>query len=215
MSHTAGPPPPSGFRALLEREAPRFDLSLPEAALEALARLLSELLAWGRRINLTGPLSAEELVDHALESVFGQCLIVDGTRLLDIGSGAGLPGLPIAICRPDVSVTLLEPRSKRAAFLRHAVRAVPVPNALVLQERLDAVTGIHQAATVRAVGNLAETIGTALFLDPGGALLAWTTRPQDVARQLEPGFSLERTEPIPGTRERVIALLRKRVPRGT
>jgi 16S rRNA (guanine527-N7)-methyltransferase len=156
-------------------------------------------------------MSAEDLVPHALESAFGEKLIPDGARLLDIGSGAGLPGLPLAIVRPDLAVTLLEPRGKRAAFLRHAVRAVPVANALILEERVEklAVAG-YDVATVRALGGLAGKIDRAKFLVKTGALLAWTTEPESVERALARVFSLQSVSCVPGSRRRAVALFRKR-----
>lgn len=161
-------------------------------------------------MDLTGPLSAQELASHALESAFGASLLPEGATALDIGSGAGFPGIPLAIVRPDLAITALEPRAKRAEFLRHAARAVPVPNLRVLEARLDA-TGAESwdVATVRAVGELPQILGTASFLRPGGVLLAWTTEPQALASQLFPRFQLERVEAVPGTRRRVIALYRE------
>src|SRR5712692_1608387 len=150
------------FQHLLAKEAVRLGFPLADE-LEALSRFLTELDRWRRRINLTGPMDSETLVGHALESALGAKLIIDAKRVLDIGSGGGLPGVPIAICRPDLSVTLLEPREKRAAFLRHVIRTVPLENASVLEERLESVTAIFDAATVRAVGRVAETIGRAEF----------------------------------------------------
>jgi 16S rRNA (guanine527-N7)-methyltransferase len=163
-------------------------------------------------MDLTGPLSAEELASHALESAFGDSMLPAGATVLDIGSGAGFPGVPLAIVRPDLAVTALEPRAKRAEFLRHAARTVPVPNLRVLEARLDASgTEPWDAATVRAVGDLPELLGPAAFLRPRGLLLAWTTEPQALASRLSPGFQLERVEQLPGTRRRAIALYRKAV----
>jgi 16S rRNA (guanine527-N7)-methyltransferase len=126
-----------------------------------------------------------------------------------------LPGIPIAICRPDLSVTLLEPRERRAAFLRHAVRTVPVENARVLQERVESVTEVFDMATVRAVGRLAQTIGRAEFLKERGLLLAWTTDVPALEASLNPVLELEAVLPVPGSTRRQIARLRRRVPRGT
>ncbi len=203
--------PPEFFAAEVEKQTPAFGLSLDPSRVLPLARFLAELDLWRRRTNLTGPLSAEDLVSHALESVLGEKLIPHGTRLLDIGSGAGLPGIPLAIARPDLSVTLLEPRGRRAAFLRHAARAVPVPNATVLERRSQELEEpAYDAATARAVGDLASVIGQAPFLVKSGAVLAWTTVPSAALEtQLAGVFSLETVLPVPGSRRRVIALFRR------
>jgi 16S rRNA (guanine527-N7)-methyltransferase len=207
----AGAQPSEFFAEEITRELPRFGLSLAKPRLLVLSRYLAELDLWRRRTNLTGPMSAEELVPHALESILGEKLISDGARLLDIGSGAGLPGLPLAIVRPDLSVTLLEPRGKRAAFLRHAVRAVAVRNAQVLEERVEKMSvPAYDVATVRALGGLAGRIDGARFLVKNGALLAWTTEPNSVELALAGVFSLETVISVPDSRRRAIALLRKR-----
>jgi 16S rRNA (guanine527-N7)-methyltransferase len=206
----AGARPPEFFAAEIEKQIPAFGLSLDKPRVAFLARYLAELDLWRRRTNLTGPLSAEELVSHALESALGEELIPHGIRLLDIGSGAGLPGIPLAVARPDVAVTLLEPRGRRAAFLRHAARAVPMENVEVLEVRVQSLEEPgYDVATARAVGNLADHIGSAPFLVPGGALLAWTTDAGALEASLATLFSLEAVLPVPGSRRRAIALLRR------
>jgi 16S rRNA (guanine(527)-N(7))-methyltransferase RsmG len=207
----AGAQPPEFFARGITRELPRFGLSLDEPRLLALSRYLAELDLWRRRTNLTGPMSAEELVPHALESICGEKLIPDGARLLDIGSGAGLPGLPLAIVRADLSVTLLEPRGKRAAFLRHAVRAVPVQNAQVLEERVEKLAKpLYDVATIRALADLKKILTPPDFLQSEGILVSWTTDPQSLADALSGHFSLERIEHVTGTRKKFIAAYRKR-----
>jgi len=207
----AGAQPSEFFAGEITRELPRFGLSLDKPRLLALSRYLAELDLWRRRTNLTGPMSAEDLVPHALESILGEKLIIDGARLLDIGSGAGLPGLPLAIVRTDLSVTLLEPRGKRATFLRHAVRAVPVPNAKVLEERVERLAvAAYDVAAVRALGGLSRKIDGAKFLLKTGVLLAWTTEPESVEGALAGVFSLEAVTSVPGSRRRAIVLFRKR-----
>ncbi len=171
---------------------------------------LAELDRWRRKTNLTGALSTDELAEHALEALVGSELIANGERVIDIGSGAGFPGLPLAITRPDLSMTLLEPRGKRAAFLRHVVRTLELKNATAMEARIEEVGGQTFAiATTRAVGGFSSWIGQARFLDAHGLLLAWTTDADGVAREL-PGFELERSIPVPGSSRRRIAAFRKR-----
>jgi 16S rRNA (guanine527-N7)-methyltransferase len=206
----AAPLPPERFEEILRRQAPRFSTSPDAVSIALLAVFLAELDRWRRRTNLVGALSTEELAEHALESLVGSELIINGERVIDIGSGAGFPGLPLAIFRADVSMTLLEPRGKRAAFLRHAVRTLELANTTVLEARIEEVGGqTFAVATTRAVGGFSAWIGEARFLDPRGLLLAWTTEPQEVAREL-PGFELERGIPVPGSTRRQVAAFRKR-----
>jgi 16S rRNA (guanine527-N7)-methyltransferase len=206
------PLPPERFEEALQRQEPSFPLGAIDVASRArLARYLSELDRWRRKINLTGALSAQELAAHALESILGSKLIAHGEGVVDIGSGAGFPGLPLAIARPDLSVTLVEPRQKKAAFLRHCVRELPLGNATVFQGRIEEVGGqTFQSATTRAVGHLPTWIGGGAFLAPAGALLAWTTEPERLETDLAPLFSLESSIEIPGTARRRIAVYRKR-----
>lgn len=200
--------PPERFEELLRREEPATALSPDQASL--LARYLSELDRWRRRTNLTGPLTASELVEHAVEALVPIELLTPAVSLVDIGSGAGFPGLPLAIARPDVSVTLLEPRSRRAAFLRHVARTLPLPNAAVHEARIEKVGGqTFGVAAVRAVGRLDRILGEGRFLDPHGLLFLWTTEPGQRGREL-PAFGLETVLPIPGTRSRAVAVFRKR-----
>jgi 16S rRNA (guanine527-N7)-methyltransferase len=207
----AGARPPDFFAAEIAGQIPAFGLSVDLQRIALLARYLAELDLWRRRTNLTGPMSGEELVAHALESALPENLIPHGIRLLDIGSGAGLPGIPLAITRPDLRVTLLEPRARRAAFLRHAARTVPVENCDVLEERVQGLKEpVSEAATVRAVGGLAATIGRAPFLVQKGALFVWTTEPLALEAALARLFSLETVLPVPGSRHRIVALLRRR-----
>jgi 16S rRNA (guanine527-N7)-methyltransferase len=210
MSRGGGSFPPETFEKLLEAESLRSGQGLLAPQIAALSHYLAELDAWRRRINLTGDLAPEDLAAHALESSAGEGLIPHGARLLDIGSGGGLPGVPLALVRSDLSVTLLEPRQKRASFLRHVVRSVPAANATVVCERVESLEAAgFDVATVRAVGDVAEMIDGAPFLVAGGLLLAWTTEPETLASSLSAGFALERTQPLPPSDRRVIAVLRK------
>ena len=206
----AAPLPPERFDEILRRKAPGFPRSLEPAVIASVSIFLAELDRWRRRTNLTGALTPEELAEHALESLVGSELIVNGERVIDIGSGAGFPGLPLAILRSDLAVTLLEPRGKRAAFLRHVGRTLGLPNTTGLEGRIEEVGGqTFSVATTRAVGSFSRWIGEARFLGPRGLLVAWTTQPDQVALEL-PGFLLERSVPVPGSARRQIAAFRKR-----
>lgn len=208
MSRGAPGFPPEAFEKLLEAEALRRGMALTHPDLKAISRYLGELDGWRRRVNLTGDLAPEDLCAHALESAAGAALIPHGAQVIDIGSGAGFPGVPLAIVRGDVRVTLLEPRRKRAAFLRHAVRSVPLENASVLEERVEELSrGGFLVATTRALGELPELLGAADFLAPGGVLLAWTTDPGALAAELAPLFRLEQAVPLPASQRRAIAVL--------
>jgi 16S rRNA (guanine527-N7)-methyltransferase len=203
--------PPEEFRDLLRRQLPRWSLTAPEETLDRLSSFLVELDRWRSRINLTGRLSASDLVSHALESILGERFLRRGARVLDIGTGGGFPGVPLAIWRPDLEMTWLEPRQKRAAFLRHLARTIPVPNARVLEGRQEGLPeSAFEAATCRGVRIDPADVGAARFLGPGGALVLWTTSPERLAPDLAPGgLRLEESVPIPGSRQRAIGVFRK------
>jgi 16S rRNA (guanine527-N7)-methyltransferase len=210
MSRAAEAPlPAEGFAELIRDLSVSFGLDLSAVALLSVSRFLAELDVWRRRTNLTGALSARDLVSHALESALADELITHGERVIDIGSGAGLPGIVLASARPDLTLTLVEPREKRAAFLRHVVRALGLRNAAVVEDRIQNV-GVQTfgVATTRAVGRFSTWVGEAGFLRAEGTLLAWTTKAVEAAAEL-PRFRLERTLAVPGAARRVIAVYRK------
>lgn len=209
MSDGREPLPPESFRDLLRRELPRFGLPAEENALQRLSRFLSELDRWRARINLTGRLSSDELVAHTAESLLGSRWLPPGGRVLDIGTGGGFPGVPLAIARPDIEMTWLEPRGKRASFLRHVSRTIPVKNAQVVSAGVENLApNSFEFATARAVN--VEVFRRAEFLAAGGALLLWTTLPAELVSGLAAsGLRLEGEITIPESRRRAIALFRK------
>jgi 16S rRNA (guanine527-N7)-methyltransferase len=210
MLPEAGALPPEAFAEEISRRLPAFGLTLAPKPAAQLAEFLSELDQGRRRTNLTGPLPSLELVAHALESILAQKRLPEGSSLLDIGTGGGFPGLPLAIARPDVAATLLEPRSLRTAFLRAVIQRIGLPNAEVVEGKLPAISGrVFRAASSRAVGELATMVGSGPFLEPGGLLLAWTTDPGRLERELRANFRLEGSEPVPGSKKKVVSAFRK------
>jgi 16S rRNA (guanine527-N7)-methyltransferase len=211
-SEPAAEPPlsPEGFQALLSAALPGFGMELPETVAATLAAYLAELDAWRKKINLTGNLSSVELVTHTLESLLANDLIAHGARVVDIGSGAGFPGLPIAIARPDLHMTLVEPRRKKCAFLRHVARTLGLANVSVFEGRVQEVGGqTFHTATTRALGDIALWLGQGRLLAPGGSLLAWTTAPDPLATDLAGTLEEARLIPIPGSDRRSIVVFRK------
>jgi 16S rRNA (guanine527-N7)-methyltransferase len=204
------PLPAEAFTRLLEVAARASSIPLSPATLAALAGYLAELDRWRGKVNLTGRLSAAELADHALESIAPVPLIPQGARVVDIGSGGGFPAIPIAAARPDVSMTMVEPRGKKAAFLRHASRTLGLGKARVLEIGIESLSGgPFSVATTRALGELAGRVGQASFLESGGLLLAWTTEPERLGTSLSPGFRLEDVLRLPGAKRRAVAAFRR------
>jgi len=208
---SSGPEPlrPEAFRDILEKKLAAFGLELDDQKKSRLARFLSELDRWRRTVNLTGRLSAEELVSHTVESAFGANLLPLLASVVDIGTGGGFPGVPLAVCRPDLRWLWLEPREKRAAFLRHVARTIPVENAEVVSGRVEElpVEGFDSATSRGLKLDGAMVAG---LLRPGASLFLWTTKEGAAENApLSACFRLEQTLPIPATRHRVIAVFHR------
>ena len=164
-----------------------FEIDLtPTQARQTLA-YLQLLFRWNEKINLTAIRDEEKTVTrHFGESLFVARHVPLHGNLFDIGSGAGFPGLALKIVAPDLSVTLLEPVTKKRAFLKEAARICGFTKVTVRAERLEELasslpTPAYDFATIRAVGNLAELIPLASYcLTPGGNLLLWLTQEQAV-----------------------------------
>ena len=197
------------FRRRLEDRAPDYPLPLGAAALAGLAKYLQILDRERRRTNLTGPVSTEALVEHALESALGAGLLPPNARVADIGSGAGLPGIPLAIAAPSLRVRPVEPRRRRREFLDATVRDLGLSNvepAVLSVRKLE--PRAFQAAVSRAVGDIAGIVGEAPFLADKGAFVAWTTNRYGLEAELGKRFRLERVLQVPGTARKSIALYR-------
>jgi 16S rRNA (guanine527-N7)-methyltransferase len=150
--------PPGGWAVLIDRALdalwvqdihpsdPKESLRSGEiirGRIETIGRYLEELVTWNRRIRLTGARNADELVDLVLADAFVMALATDvaSPSWVDIGAGAGAPGLILAMLRPDAQVTLVEPAQKRVAFLRTAVGRLGLAGVRVERARSDALLG--------------------------------------------------------------------------
>jgi 16S rRNA (guanine(527)-N(7))-methyltransferase RsmG len=138
------------FRELLAREFEPFG-HLSEHQLDLLEGHYHLLNRWNQRFNLTRIGDVHEAVKlHYCESLFlGHWLPRTSLRIVDIGSGAGFPGIPVAILRPDCSVDLVESHLKKASFLREATR--PLPKVKVIAQRSESVSGGYEWMISRAV----------------------------------------------------------------
>jgi len=136
------------------------------------------LLEWNKRVNLTGARNVGEVLgDHLPDSFALSRFVPEGSAVVDVGSGGGLPAVPLAILRADCHVTLVEPRAKRVAFLNTAVRVCGCKNATVVRARLaECDSSCFAVATSRATFPPAEWLGLGpALLVPGGRLVLLTT----------------------------------------
>ena len=179
------------------REANHQRLAANDTLCQHISTYIDILLHWNARINLTAIRSEEEIVTrHFGESLFAARHLfpniypvssvppvlkevdLDGTRLADLGSGAGFPGIPIALIRPEISVTLAESQNKKSSFLREAVRTLKLPNVEVWAARAETLPADRQfrIVTLRAVDNMEDAITVAKGrIAPGGQLALLTT----------------------------------------
>src|ERR1700679_279150 len=136
----------------------------PPSLLAQLSLYLALLLKWNARTNLTAIRDPEEIVRrHFGESLFAAQYLGPCTTLLDFGSGAGFPGLPIALLRPEIVVTLAESQNKKATFLREAIRTLNI-QAQIHSARAEELKTRFDCVTLRAVDNMQAAIPAAIQL---------------------------------------------------
>jgi 16S rRNA (guanine527-N7)-methyltransferase len=194
--------PPDEYRFSLDAAG------LDRRAIEQFEEYLALLLKWNARINLTSVRNPHEIVRrHFAESIFAAAQIPKSTRtLLDFGSGAGFPGIPVAICRPKLGVTLAESQGKKAAFLREVVRTLDL-KAEVWPGRVEAMESgrVFDAVTLRAVDKMAEACSTGVArLSAGGWLCVFATRKTEEALEKIQGIRWEMGIQIPGSVQEVL-----------
>ncbi len=191
---------------LEEAGLPVLDPSLTDR----FAAYLSLILRWNRRVNLTAVREVDGILRrHFVESIFCARALPAGIgSLLDFGSGAGFPGIPIALCRPEIAATLAESQEKKAAFLREAVRLLGL-SATIYDARAETLNEKFDCVVLRAVDRMGEAThaGAGLVVPRGWLTLMTTSR--DFGRlQEEAGgtFSWNELLRLPGSEDRVLAL---------
>lgn len=154
------------MQAILRAEAEQRGLSLSEAQLAQFETYTTELVAWNSRFNLTRITDYETVqVQHFLDSLavlmYAGDLFPPGGRVIDVGSGAGLPGLALKIARPDLRVTLADAVGKKVQFLAHMIQRLELPEMVAVHARAEelgrdrAHRAAYDVALARAVADLA------------------------------------------------------------
>lgn len=201
--------PAPGVRQIEEAFAEAAISGLPGRCYEQFLAYLELLLRWNARLSLTSIREQQQIIRrHLVECAFAaHCLPGDIESLLDYGSGAGLPGIVIAICRPEIRVTLAEAQGKKASFLREAVRAVGTATE-VYDGRVETMAQGHlfHAVSMRAVEKMELAIPVAMRRLERYLLLLTTERSAPAYRQLTP--ELEWLHPIrlPNTEQMILAI---------
>jgi 16S rRNA (guanine527-N7)-methyltransferase len=167
-------------QAALDRGLADLALALPAGARDCLLDYMALLVKWNRTYNLTAIRDPLAMVSqHLLDSlaVVAHLPLAAGARLADAGSGAGLPGIPLAIARPEWCITLAEANQKKAAFLRQAAIELNLSNVEVHEGRVEAwrPRPLFDAVISRAFAALQQFIAACRhLLAPGGVLAAMT-----------------------------------------
>jgi len=211
------PPPDAELRRLLDTVVRNLSLTVSDVQIGQFVTHFSLSLRWNAKINLTAVRRPEDIATrHFEESLFLATILPPPQGLLvDVGSGAGFPGLPLKITWPAVETILLEPNQKKATFLKEVVRACGLEKIAVRTERLEETVRGELArratlVTMRAVRPSEEVLhdlrellaadgGLALFLGEADASVLSKVR----------GFHWEPAVPIPGSERRVILLGRR------
>jgi 16S rRNA (guanine527-N7)-methyltransferase len=170
-------------------------LPLDESQRARLERYLDALEKWNRVYNLTAIRERGRMITHHVLDSLAILPHVRGLRLLDVGSGAGLPGIPLAVANPALHVTLLDSNHKKAAFMRQAIGELGLANASVVAERVESWdTGTRFDTIVsRAYSDLGEFVSSsARLLAAGGVFAAMKgVHPHEEIERLPAGFRVE------------------------
>ena len=155
-----------------------FGIELSVAQIDLLGIYLAELWEWNKRMNLTGLSSRERVIKELLlDSLIPSPFLPESGRLLDVGSGAGFPGIPLKICKTGLKVHLIEANSKKVSFLKQAIRLTNLCEIEVIRGRIEKDKSLlhpegYHAITARALAHLSRTLKwCASLLVPGGLII--------------------------------------------
>jgi 16S rRNA (guanine527-N7)-methyltransferase len=182
----------AGVRAL--------DIALTPAQVQALLTLIGELAEWNTRFNLTGITEPLEMVDKHLLDSLAVLPHLHGLRIADVGTGAGFPGLPLAIANPGRRYTLVESTGKKVGFLKHVVELLGLSNVELAHGRAETLRSHmpFDRVIARALGTLADFVRVSGHLPGrGGRLLAMKGRvPDGELKAVPKGWKVVAVHPI-------------------
>ena len=188
-------------------------ISLSEVAQRKLLAFRDLLLKWNKTYNLTALRDPEQAISHHLLDSLAILPHVASGPLLDVGSGGGLPGIPLAIARPDLSVSMVDTVQKKATFLQQASIELGLKNVVVHHARVEEMQGQYAQISSRAFAEIGLFVRlTRHLLAPGGRWLAMKgVRPDDELKALPDDIAVEAIVPlaVPGlAAERHLIILR-------
>ncbi|MBI2678137.1 MAG: 16S rRNA (guanine(527)-N(7))-methyltransferase RsmG [Candidatus Koribacter versatilis] len=186
-----------------------FAGELPPEQLEQISKYIDILLKWNDKTNLTAVRDPREMVvRHFGESLFAARALLEpesALDVIDVGSGAGFPGMPLKLFAPRIRLTLVEAQAKKATFLKEVVRALGFGNVTVLSARAETLTEQADLVTLRAVERFDEVLPIAGHLvKPGGRLALLIGTGQIGAAHQLPEFAWQEASKVPQSRTRVL-----------
>jgi 16S rRNA (guanine527-N7)-methyltransferase len=177
-------------------------LGVPDSADQAARalRLLDELLVWNRTYNLTAITERDAMIRaHLLDSLSAYPEL-SGQRIADVGTGAGFPGLPLALVAPEREFTLIDSVAKKLRFVTHAARTLQLPNVTTLQTRVESLSPSipYDIVLARAFAALPDLVGSIQGLcGPATRVLAFKGRfPADELAELPRGWRLAHSRAV-------------------
>ncbi len=175
-----------------------LQLDLPADAIAQLLAYVTLLDRWNATYNLSAVRDPLEMITRHLLDSLAIVPYVRGDTLADLGTGAGLPGIVLAIIAPARKVSLVDSNGKKTRFLREAVRELALSNVSVVESRVEAVPGTFDCITARAFASLADMLGWGgSLLAPDGVWLALKGRfPQDELAEVPSGFHVDAVIPL-------------------
>lgn len=201
----------------LTRGLRALDLPLPQNAPAKLLKYLELVEKWNQVYNLTAVRRVEDMISHHVLDSLAVTKHLEGATLLDVGSGAGLPGIPLALARPDMAVTLLESSHKKGAFLKQAVIELELANVQVVNVRAETWQPTQRFDVVisRAFSEIGEFLALAgrLCADTGVLAAMKGVHPYEELSQVRPPFETSAVIPlkVPGLdAQRHLVLIRRK-----
>ena len=178
------------IRRLIREGAAQLSLDLAAEQVAQAEGYLELLQRWNRTANLTRIAQPEAALGAHLMDSFAVHPYLPGPSICDVGSGAGLPGLPLAILFPHKDFILIDSNGKKARFMTQACLELRLANAQVAQQRVEAATGSYAHVICRAFASLDQFVSaSAHLLAPGGSLLALKGRADEQLTQ--PGYEMQ------------------------
>ena len=162
-------------RQKLQSGLKEMGLDLSGGQLDKLLAYVEMLKKWNKTYNLTALRDESQIISHHLLDSLTLPPYLEGAQtMLDVGSGGGQPGIPAAVCRPDLQITLLDANTKKTSFLQQAAIELELKNVRVVSGRVEAVQGLRaDVITSRAFAELADFVNwTAHLLQNGGCWAA-------------------------------------------